>query len=133
MSSKLFVLLVIIPFVEVVIIVKMATMIGFWETILIQVGTAFIGATLAKFEGLRVWTKIQNQLNQGLMPTNDMIDGLMIFAGGIVLFTPGLLTDLLGILLLIPFTRKIFKKWIERKFEKMRTTGKTDFTTIMIE
>lgn len=133
MFGRVFTLFVIVPFIEVAILLKMASVIGFWETVSIQVGTAFIGATLAKLEGLRVWTKIQNQLNQGLMPTEDMVDGLMIFGGGIVLLTPGLLTDFLGIFLLVPFTRKVFKRWIQKKFDRMRATGQTGFRTIMIE
>jgi len=131
--SKLFLILLLIPLIEIAILFQLAHWIGFWETILIQVGTAFLGASLAKYEGLRVWINIQTELNQGLMPAEKMIDGLMIFAGGIVLLTPGLLTDILGFLLLIPFTRKFFKKWLHKKFERMRSTGETGFTTIMIE
>lgn len=131
--SKLFIIFLIVPIIEVSILIKMVHAIGFWETVLIQVGTAFLGATLAKYEGLRVWTNIQGQLNQGLMPGDEMVDGLLIFAGGIVLLTPGLLTDLLGFLLLIPFTRILFKKWIRKKFDRMRSSGQTGFTTILIE
>ncbi len=133
MLSRLLLLFICIPLIEIFILFKMAAILGFWETIIIQVGTGFLGATLAKYEGLRVWTTIQKELNQGLMPNEKMIDGLMIFAGGIVLLTPGLLTDLFGLFLLIPFTRKIFKNWITKKFAHMNQTGQTGFTTILIE
>ncbi|MBU0504869.1 MAG: FxsA family protein [bacterium] len=131
--SKLLFLFIIIPLTELFILFKMATVIGFWETIIIQVGTGFLGATLAKMEGIRVWTSIQRELNMGGMPTEKMIDGLMIFAGGIVLLTPGLLTDAFGLFLLFPLTRKIFKNWITKKFSHMSETGQTGFTTILIE
>jgi len=114
-------------------LLEMSRYLGFWETVVIQLGTAFLGGTLAKYEGIRVWTKIQTELLQNKMPTEDMIDGLMVFAGGIVLFTPGLITDFVGVLLLIPLTRRVFKAWIKKKFERMKTTGEAGFTTIMIE
>lgn len=130
---KLFILLLVVPFVEFALLVKLAAAIGFWETILIQIGTAFLGATLAKLEGLRVLRAVQEQLAQNIMPSEDLMDGLMIFAGGLVLLTPGLITDFFGFFLLIPWTRQLVKQVVRRRFAAARASNtQTSVTTIFL-
>lgn len=126
MFFKLLFLFITVPFIEVAILIKLATIIGFFPTIAITVVTAVVGAYLAKMEGLRVWLQIQDELAQGRVPTDKMIDGLMIFAGGIVLLTPGLLTDVFGLTLLFPVTRAFYKKIARKKFEKMQMQKQGD-------
>ena len=63
------------------------------------------------------------QISRGDMPTEDMLDGVMILVGGIVLLTPGFITDTLGFFLLIPWTRALIKYWIKQKIEKMLAQG----------
>lgn len=133
MLARLFLVFLLVPFIEVTLLIELASRIGVWETLLIQVGTAFLGASLAKYEGLRVWNNIQQRLAEGEMPTERMIDGLMVFAGGLVLLTPGLITDVLGFLLLIPVTRKLFKAWILPKFQHMSSQRQTGAVTVLLD
>ncbi len=119
MFLKLLLLFITVPFVEVFILVKMAMTIGFWPTLLIQVVTAVVGASLAKLQGWLIWMKIMNELRQGHIPAEQMVDGLIIFVAGIVLLTPGLLTDLCGVALLMPWPRYWFKRWLRKKFDTM--------------
>lgn len=119
MFFKLAFLFIAVPFLEIVILIKLGTEIGLVDTLLIVVVTGVAGAALARWQGVRVWTSIAQRLQQGEMPADEMIDGLLIFAAGVVLLTPGLLTDAFGFLLLIPTTRSVFKQWLRRKFAAM--------------
>jgi UPF0716 protein FxsA len=105
-----------IPIVEIAILVKIGTLIGFWPTMLIVIATGILGATLARIQGFLVLNRIRSELQMGRMPTEELIDGLLILIGGIVLLTPGLLTDFAVFLMLIPWSRNFSKKWLRKKF-----------------
>jgi len=119
MFGRLLLLFITVPLIEVLILIKLGSLFGFWPTIFLVIGTGILGAYLAKLYGLTIWYKIQQDLQAGLMPADKLVDGLLILIGGIVLLTPGLLTDLLGFMLLIPFTRSYFKRFAKRKFKNM--------------
>ncbi|MFC1522520.1 FxsA family protein [Elusimicrobiota bacterium] len=119
MFLKLFLLFVGVPLIEIAILIKMGTVIGFWQTILIQIITGAAGAFLAKLQGMLVWYNIARELQNGRMPAEQLIDGILIFVAGIVLLTPGLLTDAFGFLILIPYTRYWFKRWLRNKFDEV--------------
>lgn len=121
----LLILFISIPFIELALLVKLGEQIGFWPTILLQIGTGIAGATLARWQGWWVWKKVQLDLAQGRMPAADMIDGILILLAGLVMLTPGLLTDAIGFLLLIPPTRLIFKAWLVGRFERKVTGHQT--------
>ncbi|MFQ5779803.1 MAG: FxsA family protein [Nitrospiria bacterium] len=127
MFAKLLFLFIAVPFIEIAILIKLGTLIGFWPTIFLQIGTGILGASLAKLQGLLVWGKISLELQSGRIPTGEMINGLLIFAAGIVLMTPGLLTDLAGFALLVPTTRNAFKQWLRKEFKKRIRVDETDF------
>jgi len=128
MVAKLILLFIGLPFLEMVILIKLGAEIGFGPTLLIVIATGVLGAALARSQGLSVWLRIQQELQMGRMPTEQLVDGLLILVGGIVLLTPGLITDFLGLLLLIPVTRNLFKQWLWRKFDEMVQGGQTDIT-----
>ncbi len=119
MFPQLLLLFIGVPLIEVLILIKLGSLFGFWPTIFLVIGTGILGAYLAKLYGLTVWNKIQQDLNAGKMPADKLVDGLLILIGGIVLLTPGLLTDILGFTLLIPFTRSYFKRFAKSKFKNM--------------
>jgi len=119
MFPQLLLLFICVPLIEVLILIKLGSLFGFWPTIFIVIGTGILGAYLAKLYGLTVWYKIQQDLQAGKMPTDKLVDGLLILIGGIVLLTPGLLTDIFGLLLLFPYTRNFFKRFAKSKFKKM--------------
>jgi UPF0716 protein FxsA len=114
-------------------LIKLGEVMGFWPTLGLVVGTGIVGAWLAQLEGLRVWVRIQRDLQQGHVPADAGINGLVIFLGGVVLLTPGLLTDIFGLLCLIPWTRHAMICWLGRKFQRMTQTGRTDMKYIVIK
>lgn len=120
-------LFIVIPMIEIAILIKIGTVIGFWPTLLLQVATGILGAALAKLEGLWVWRKIALELQSGRIPADGLINAFLIFAAGIILLTPGLLTDLIAYALLIPWTRDIFKRWLRNRFRKVVKGGERDY------
>jgi len=72
--------------------------------------------------------KLKMNLRQGLMPAEELIDAVIIFIAGIVLITPGLITDIFGLLLLWPYTRNKFKRMLRKKFDKMQLQGNINVT-----
>ena len=113
-----------VPFVELVLLIKVGQSIGLGYTLAIVVITGILGAYLAKLQGLITLQKIQGEVNQGIMPAERLFDGFLILCSGILLLTPGFITDLIGLMGLVPFTRNLFKKWLKRKIEDMIDDGK---------
>ena len=118
MFTKLLLLFIGIPFLEMMILIKLGEVMGFASTLLLIIGTGVLGAAAAKAQGMRAWLSLQAELNQGRMPGDQMLDALLIFTAGLLLITPGLLTDLFGFFLLIPLARSWIKDWMRRKIEK---------------
>ncbi|MCK5331117.1 MAG: FxsA family protein [Candidatus Marinimicrobia bacterium] len=127
MFSRLLALFIGIPLVEILILIKLGEVMGFWNTIFLVIGTGIVGAYLAKLHGLTIWYQIQQDLQMGHMPTDKLMDGLLVLVGGIVLLTPGLLTDILGLALLFPLTRTIFKQWLIERFTTMAQNQENSF------
>ncbi len=119
MFIKLLVLFISIPVIEIYVLLAAGDLIGLWPTIGLIISTGIAGAYLARTQGSDTARRIQIALENGEMPTEDLLDGAMIFAGGVTLLTPGFCTDMLGFCLLLPTTRKIIKdlvrKWIQTK------------------
>jgi len=128
MLARLLILFIVIPLVELAILVRLGTAIGFWPTIGLVVVTGFLGAALARNQGGRVLRAIQVDLAAGRMPASRLVDGLLILVGGVVLLTPGLLTDIVGLSLLVPATRTWLKRKLAGRFERMIRSGNTSFT-----
>ncbi len=118
MLSRLVLLFVVTPLVELAILLYLASLIGILYTILIVVVTGVVGAFLARKQGLAVVSRIRSSTERGVLPGEDLLHGAMILAGGLLLLTPGLLTDVVGFLLLIPRTRKAAMNWTRRIMER---------------
>lgn len=125
MFAPLLLLFTIFPAVELALLIEVGGNIGAANTILIIILTGVLGAYMARLQGFIILSKIQNNLNQGIMPNSELMDGLMVLVGGIVLLTPGFITDAIGFLLLFPLTRSILKKLFKSKFESMIQKGQT--------
>ena len=110
--TKLLILFVIVPVTELYILIEVGKKIGSLTTIGIIILTGIIGAYLVKSQGFMILRKIQNDLNEGIMPGDSLIQGAIILAGGILLLTPGFVTDILGFIFLIPLSRNIVKKYL---------------------
>ncbi|MBA7498206.1 hypothetical protein ES704_00941 [subsurface metagenome] len=110
--TKLLILFVIVPVTELYILIEVGKKIGSLTTIGIIILTGIIGACLVKSQGFMILRKIQNDLNEGIMPGDSLIQGTIILAGGILLLTPGFVTDIVGFIFLIPVSRNIVKKYL---------------------
>lgn len=123
MLGKLILLFTVVPLVELALLITVGREIGVLNTISIVVITGVIGAYLARSQGISTLGKIQSSLRRGVMPANEIIDGFMILAGGLLLITPGLITDAAGFLTLIPRSRNMIKSVIVKKMKKMIDSG----------
>ena len=118
MFFKLLLLFTTIPLVEIWLLLEISKRLGVLDTIALVIITGFTGAWLARSQGLQIFRTIQFELQQGKMPSDSLIEGLLLLIAGIVLITPGLITDCAGILLLIPPTRKYIMKYLKNRFQK---------------
>ena len=110
--TKLLILFVIVPVTELYILIEVGKKIGSLTTIGIIILTGIIGAYLVKGQGFVILKKIQNDLNEGIMPGDSLIQGAIILVGGIFLLTPGFVTDVIGFIFLIPVSRGVVKKYL---------------------
>ncbi len=114
---KLLLLFAIIPIIELTILIKIGSYIGVLYTILLVGLTGLVGITLARSQGFKTINRVKYKLEKGVIPTDDMIGGLLILIGGIMLLTPGLITDITGFCLILPGTRHITSKFVKVKFK----------------
>lgn len=131
MFIRLLALFILLPIVELALLIQLGEWIGLGWTLALVVATGALGATLARRQGLRAWLAIQAELRAGRMPGTTLVDGLLILIGGIVLLTPGLLTDLTGFLLLLPATRTVLKRRLKRRFQRAVERGEAGFTIMV--
>jgi len=117
MFLKLFLAFTLIPMIELYLLIKLGAVIGAFNTLLLVILTGATGAYLARLQGLQVMFRVRERLQKGEMPAEDMLDALIILIAGIVLLTPGLLTDMAGLLLLLPSIRFRFKVWLRQKLD----------------
>lgn len=120
-------LFILVPLIELAILVFLGTIIGFWYTILIVIATGFLGAFMAKRQGVKTLANIRSSLAQGIVPSNELFHGALILAGGLLLLTPGLITDITGFALLIPQTRRIIGKVIMRQIRRKIQKGQIQY------
>ena len=118
MLLKLFLAFTLVPMLELYLLIELGTLIGALNTLALVILTGFAGAYLARIQGMQTMLRVRSQLQQGITPAEDLVDAVIIFVAGIVLLTPGLLTDTAGLLLLFPTTRFYFKRWLRRKFDQ---------------
>lgn len=128
MLLKLFLAFTIIPFIEIYLLIKIGSYLGAFNTVIIVILTAFFGALLARYQGFQTMLRVRESLERGEMPAEELMDALLILLAGIVLLTPGFLTDLAGLIILIPSTRLMFKRWLRKKFDAWSSQKRIDVT-----
>jgi UPF0716 protein FxsA len=120
---KIFILIfILVPVAELGVLLFSGQTIGVWPTLILLIVTGLLGSYLAKKQGINTIRKVQEQIQFGRVPGNEILDGLCVLFGGILLLLPGFLTDILGLILLLPFTRilikpfilKLIRKWIDK-------------------
>ncbi len=119
-----FLLFILVPIFEIVLFIQMGGVIGLWPTIGLVLLTAVIGASLVRSQGIATLTSVQSRLQQGELPAQQILEGVLLAAAGMLLLTPGFLTDALGMCVLLPQPRAWLAKQIMAKMVvKTATSG----------
>jgi UPF0716 protein FxsA len=116
MLLKLLLLFILTPVLEMAVLIELGKRIGTLQTIGIIVITGIVGASLAKSQGLRIYRNLKTSVHNGELPHNHMIEGLLILIGGALLITPGILTDIAGFTLVLPWTRRLIRERLKKYF-----------------
>ncbi|MFS0556595.1 FxsA family protein [Brevibacillus sp. 179-C9.3 HS] len=105
-------------------LITIGSWIGGWNTVALVILTGILGAWLARQQGMQVFRMVQHQLARGQMPTDSLIDGVLILIGGILLLLPGFVTDVIGLVFLIPYTRMIIRHLLKRWLWNLISSGR---------
>ncbi|MBQ4832709.1 FxsA family protein [Pseudoalteromonas sp. MMG010] len=105
MFRFLFVLFIIIPIIEIALLIQVSEVIGGFATIALVILTAILGAKMVKQQGMGAMQNVQSQMAQGQMPAKELFTGICVVIAGVLLLTPGIMTDVFGLLLLTPAIR----------------------------
>lgn len=120
MLFRLFLLFTIAPAIELAILIYAGSLIGTLNTLAIVILTALAGSILVRREGIEVMNRFRSNLQSGIFPSEEIMDGALVLVAGTLLLTPGFVTDILGLLLVVPTGREIIKpfirNYIKRKF-----------------
>jgi UPF0716 protein FxsA len=130
MLARLLALFIFVPLLDLAILVRVGQWLGFWPTMGLVVVTGTVGALLARSQGLGVIRGIKTEMSVGQIPSSRLLDGLLVLVGGTLLLTPGLLTDAVGFALLLPPSRRLVKRVLQRRVERMVASGATGFFLI---
>jgi UPF0716 protein FxsA len=107
-------LFVVLPVVEIFVLIRIGQTIGAWWTVLVLVADGLLGSWLMKREGSRAWAALTTALRAGRMPARELADAALILVGGTLLLTPGFVTDVVGLFLILPFTRPVARRLLTR-------------------
>jgi UPF0716 protein FxsA len=128
-GKYLFLAFTVIPLVELYLLLAMGRQFGFWPTLGSVLLTGLLGTVLARREGVRVLREWQRSLSQGRVPEEGILGGVLVLVGGVLLVAPGVLTDVTGLLLLFPPTRRLVAAGVRRMLERRVASGRLRVTT----
>ena len=124
--NTLILTIILIPLIEIYLFIEIGGQIGAGYTILFILLTAVIGLYFAKLEGINTIRSGMNQLTNNQMPIYEMNSGAALAFAAVLLIIPGFATDIIGFLLIIPFTRNLLFKFITKKYEKTKVSSEDD-------
>lgn len=127
MLLRLFLLFTLVPIAELALLIRIGGVIGVPYTLALVIATGAAGAWLARREGLRSWLAVQNELATGRVPGEELGHGVLILIAGIVLLTPGVITDVMGIALLMRPVRRAIIRRVRASFERQLAEGTAGF------
>jgi len=99
-----------VPILEIYVIIQVGSVIGGWETVALLLAESLLGGWIVRREGRRAWRALQDALQTGVMPDRQLADGALVLVGGVLLLTPGFITDIFGFLFVLPFTRPLVRR-----------------------
>lgn len=108
-------LFIVVPLAELYVILKVGDWLGIVPTILLLAGDSVLGSVLLRSQGRAVWRRFTEAMSAGRIPQREVMDGVLVIFGGAFLITPGFLTDIVGLLLLIPPTRALIRRYLARR------------------
>ncbi len=123
MFLRLLFLLTIVPFLELYFLIKLSDSIGFGNTLLVVLATGVLGAWMLRQQGHSILQELQQQGAQGQLPSDAIAKGLFTFIGGVLLLTPGVLTDALGLSFIFPLTQRLWKKFFLKQWQQGVQSG----------
>lgn len=128
----LFLLFILVPFIEIWGILTVGSWIGAMPTLLVIVLTALAGSFLLKREGIQTLTRAKSKLNAGQMPMHEMLEGILLAVAGALLLTPGFFTDFVGLFLLLPLGRNLIIRELSKRMvvAQMGTSDTTSYRVV---
>ena len=129
----IFPIFVVVTLAEIYVLVSVGDAIGAWSTILLVIITALIGSTLLKQQGWSIMAKAQQSIAEGRTPALEMLEGVVILVSGVLLLTPGFITDGLGLLGLMPWSRRYFiNHFLEKNAERVFSQRNSVFINLSL-
>jgi len=119
---SLLLLFIAVPLIELYLLIQVGAWVGFWATVGLVILTGVVGAALARREGFRVLAEWQDAMSRGHMPRDGVVGSLLVLVGGLLLITPGILTDIMGFALMVPSVRStvsaMVQSWMAAKVQR---------------
>lgn len=115
MPALLIVVFIVVPLVELAILIQVGQLIGPLWTVAVLLAVSLLGAWLVRREGPRAWSRFRTALREGRVPTDEVLEGALVLFGGVLLLTPGFVSDALGLLLMFPPTRALVATTLKRR------------------
>ncbi len=124
--------LLLLPIIEIVVIVAVGEAIGGWPTFLLIVATSLLGAWLIRREGAKAWRALDQAVRSGRMPTREIADGIVVLVGGGLLLVPGFVTDVVGLVLVLPFVRPVARNLLAAVISRRLVTQTMSYTNLTV-
>ncbi|MDD1795790.1 membrane protein FxsA [Enterovibrio makurazakiensis] len=112
MFPILLLMFIVVPIIEIALFIQVGGVLGLWPTVALILLTAIVGASLVRSQGLQTLLTVQQRMNQGELPAQQIVEGVMLAVAGVLLLTPGFMTDAMGMAVLLPWPRA----WLAKQF-----------------
>jgi UPF0716 protein FxsA len=125
MLAPLILLFIVVPIAELAVIIEVGQAIGVWWTIALLIADSLLGSMLMRSQGRAAWRRLGEALRAGRPPAREVLDGALVVFGGALLVTPGFISDVLGLLLLLPPSRAVVRRLLARSAGRRMVSGMT--------
>jgi UPF0716 protein FxsA len=115
MALLLVLIFIVVPIAELALLIQVGQVIGVWWTVAILVADAILGSVLMRSQSRVAWRRFNAAVAEGRLPHREVVDGVLVIFGGVLLLTPGFITDILGLLFLFPPTRVVMRRLLVRR------------------